>query len=213
MHAYIHTYATHTRTQIQKFVSIVDHLISEAGLHVGGPNRDANKPLRIIDMGCGKGYLTFATHVHLAQKSAGDVNKDAGNIGAIMGSVLTEGVEMRPDLVEKTNEVAKELGLAPGTGQKGPGQKKADAVVESAAKQGEGGLRFVQGYIAEHADRIEVCMCIYIYIYIYIYVCMYACMYVCMDAHTRTHTHLYLPMENASKGRPLDWCRAASLRI
>jgi hypothetical protein len=171
-------------------VSIVDHLISEAGLHVGGPNRDTTKPLRIIDMGCGKGYLTFATHVHLAQKNAGEATKGAGNTGTNFGSVLTEGVEMRPDLVEKTNEVARQLGLAPGagqkeTGQKGSGQKKGadvDVAVESVVKQEGGGLKFVQGYIADHAERMEVCVCvvcmtvcsvcvcIYIYIYIYIYI-------------------------------------------
>ena len=41
--------------QIHKFVEILSHLVVEAKL-------PKERPIEIADMGCGKGYLTFATH-------------------------------------------------------------------------------------------------------------------------------------------------------
>lgn len=92
-------------------------------LPFAGANRDKEKPLRVVDMGCGKGYLTFATHVHLS-KSRG-IN------------VRTEGVELRRDLVDKTNTIAQKLSLGPST-------------------EDGSGLIFREGYISEHSDRFEV---------------------------------------------------------
>ncbi|KAJ1475409.1 hypothetical protein T484DRAFT_1828444 [Baffinella frigidus] len=46
--------------QIQKFVEIVDRLITEAKFSARN-----GEPLRIVDMGFGQGYLMFAAHYHL----------------------------------------------------------------------------------------------------------------------------------------------------
>jgi len=52
--------------QIQKFAELLGHLIAEAGL--------ASEPggaLKVADMGCGKGYLTFAVSFLLGENSRG----------------------------------------------------------------------------------------------------------------------------------------------
>jgi SAM-dependent methyltransferase len=73
--------------QIQKFTELLSHLLAEAGL-------PADRPLRVVDMGCGKGYLTFA-------------------VGALLGDrASVQGIEARPDLVDLCNRVAREQGLA-----------------------------------------------------------------------------------------------------
>lgn len=79
--------------QINKFVELLAPLIP------------AGENLAVVDMGCGKGYLTFAAHESL---------RAAGR------SVSTLGIESRPALVELCNRVAKEHqipGLAFATGQ------------------------------------------------------------------------------------------------
>ena len=53
--------------------------------------------VRIADMGAGKGYLTFALHELLTQRLQMDVD--------------IKGVEIRPDLVLKINEIIKADGL------------------------------------------------------------------------------------------------------
>lgn len=73
--------------QIHKFVELLSHLVADATL----PHE---RPVEIADMGCGKGYLTFAIHDffgHTAQRS-----------------VRVVGVEQRPDLVESCNRLAHE---------------------------------------------------------------------------------------------------------
>jgi len=85
--------------QIHKFVELLSHLTADAPLPAG-------RPLEIADMGCGKGYLTFATCDYfnlVAQKPA-----------------RVRGIEARADLVELCNTVAREtertgLTFAPGT--------------------------------------------------------------------------------------------------
>jgi SAM-dependent methyltransferase len=73
--------------QIQKFVEILSHLI------------ELPKPVvRLVDMGCGKGYLTFAAYDWLRQHGWPDAE--------------VTGVERRTDLVEHCNRVAGEFGLA-----------------------------------------------------------------------------------------------------
>jgi SAM-dependent methyltransferase len=78
--------------QIQKFAELLTHLLDEAF-----PSQDpaATAPLRILDMGSGKGYLTFAL---------------AGLLGS-RASVL--GIEARAELVELCNRLARENDLAP----------------------------------------------------------------------------------------------------
>ena len=78
--------------QINKFVEIVDHALHAAGLVARG------QPVRVLDFGAGKGYLTFAVHHHLVR-----------TLG-LPAEVI--GVELRPDLVALCNGAADRLGLA-----------------------------------------------------------------------------------------------------
>jgi hypothetical protein len=74
--------------QIQKFAELLSHLLDEAAL-------PSDRPLRIVDMGSGKGYLTFALATLLGTRAE------------------VRGIEVRPDLVNLCNQVAREHGLAP----------------------------------------------------------------------------------------------------
>jgi SAM-dependent methyltransferase len=74
--------------QIQNFAAILAHLIGEAPL-------PSNRRLRVFDMGCGKGYLTFA---------ACELLGDTADV---------VGVESRGELVDFGNKIAKEQRLAP----------------------------------------------------------------------------------------------------
>lgn len=81
--------------QINKFVEILGDLIERSEL------KDANE-LRIIDMGSGKGYLTFAAYEHLR----GRMRERFGNDFKL--AVI--GIEARKDLVDLCNDVAKRGG-------------------------------------------------------------------------------------------------------
>ena len=76
--------------QINKFVEILDHALTTAGLAT-------RPPLTVLDFGCGKGYLTFAVHDYLR------------NTLGIAAQVT--GVELRGDLVALCNGVAQRLAL------------------------------------------------------------------------------------------------------
>lgn len=78
----------HKFKQINKYVEILDSLMA--------PWLDEG-PVRIVDMGAGKGYLTFALFEQLQNKTG------------VLPTVI--GVEMRPDLVQKTNDIAQQSGL------------------------------------------------------------------------------------------------------
>lgn len=74
--------------QINKYVEVIDHLLREHPLPAGA---------RIVDMGSGKGYLTFALYDHLT------------NGLGLQPHVI--GVEMRPELVDLCNNIARESGF------------------------------------------------------------------------------------------------------
>ena len=76
--------------QINKFVEVLAGLIQQSSL-------TSKRSLRIVDMGCGKGYLTFAVYDHLAS-----------GLGI---QVSMTGVDTRPDLIEQTNSIAKACGF------------------------------------------------------------------------------------------------------
>ncbi len=76
--------------QIKKFVEIVDGLIRQQSAL---ENRD---PLRIVDMGAGKGYLTFALYDYFTH--------------TLERLVKVTGVELREGLIKKGNSIAKALG-------------------------------------------------------------------------------------------------------
>ena len=86
--------------QIQKFTELLRDLLDEAKLlaasEPGGRERERveDRPLRIVDMGCGKGYLTFALATLLGARA----------------EVL--GVEIRPELVALCNDLARSQGFA-----------------------------------------------------------------------------------------------------
>ncbi|KAL7499610.1 hypothetical protein ACHAWT_007534 [Skeletonema menzelii] len=80
--------------QCQKFVEIVSNLVE-----ISYSNNNGAKNIRAIDMGCGRGYLTFSLHSYLSDKYN---NSDC--------VVETQGIERRPKLVREINGIASELG-------------------------------------------------------------------------------------------------------
>lgn len=73
--------------QINKYIEILDGLVKQLPKGIG-----TERPVRIADMGAGKGYLTFALYDHLA------------NTMKLKAEVT--GVEVRPDLVRLCNQTA-----------------------------------------------------------------------------------------------------------
>jgi SAM-dependent methyltransferase len=76
--------------QIDKFLEVLDHALDALP---GENGAGATRPLRVVDYGCGKGYLTFAVHEHLRRRFG-------------VAPQVT-GVELRADLVELCNGVAR----------------------------------------------------------------------------------------------------------
>ncbi len=74
--------------QIQRFTEVLGHLIADSPLR-------EKKELAVLDMGAGKGYLTFATCDFFASRGV---------------KARVTGIERRPELVRLTNRVAKECG-------------------------------------------------------------------------------------------------------
>ena len=99
----------HKFRQIQKFTELLSQLLAEATLlpsalssELSAPSSQfqssssqLSAPLRIADMGCGKGYLTFALAAHLGARAE------------------VTGIEFRPELVKLCNELARDHQLAP----------------------------------------------------------------------------------------------------
>lgn len=83
--------------QIQRFVELLAHLIDDSPLR-------ESRALRALDVGAGKGYLTFATADFLRQRGV---------------DVEVRGIELRDDLVELTNRVARETGFGKLSFQRG----------------------------------------------------------------------------------------------
>jgi SAM-dependent methyltransferase len=75
--------------QIHKFVEIISHLMADVPL-------PEDRPAEVVDMGCGKGYLTFAIHDYLDR--------------VLKRSVRVCGVEARPELVALDNQIAHDTG-------------------------------------------------------------------------------------------------------
>ena len=77
--------------QINKFVEIIDGLLRQH------PILQKEKSFNVVDMGAGKGYLTFALYDYLV-----NTQKKTASV---------KGVEIRPDLIKKCNAIAKEVGF------------------------------------------------------------------------------------------------------
>lgn len=74
--------------QIERFTELLGHLFDDSSLR----NR---REVRVVDMGAGKGYLTFATY-------------DFFRVRGIAAHVT--GIELRPGLVDIANAVANDIG-------------------------------------------------------------------------------------------------------
>lgn len=80
----------HKRVQLDRYVEILSHLAQDCGWQQGG------EPLRIVDVGCGKGHLTFAAWHFVRQ---------------VLGRrASVRGVEARAELVEHAQRLALEVG-------------------------------------------------------------------------------------------------------
>ena len=77
--------------QINKFVEIIDGLVRQH------PVLKNKKNIEVVDMGAGKGYLTFALYDYL--------------INIFKTTAAVKGVEIRPDLIEKCNKIAQKVGF------------------------------------------------------------------------------------------------------
>ncbi len=87
--------------QVEEFLRVLDSTVTEA-LAAGHLRRPtAEDPLRLVDLGCGNGYLTFAAH-HLLR-----VRHDL--------PVRVIGVDSKQQSCDHNTEVAGGLGLVPGT--------------------------------------------------------------------------------------------------
>jgi len=90
--------------QINKFVEVLAGLIENSSLK--------DKPgLRIVDMGSGKGYLTFALYDYLRScRLESNVQSPKPADSSDLGPAAS-GVEQRPDLVTLCNDIARASGF------------------------------------------------------------------------------------------------------
>jgi SAM-dependent methyltransferase len=78
--------------QINKFIEIIDSLVKDEKVLL------AKESLSVVDMGAGKGYLTFALYDYLAQQQK--------------WAVQVTGVEVRTDLIKQCNQIAASVGFS-----------------------------------------------------------------------------------------------------
>ncbi len=77
--------------QINKFIEIIDGLVRQH------PILKNKQDMEIVDMGAGKGYLTFALYDYL--------------VNTFKTTAKVKGVEIRPDLIKKCNGIAQKVGF------------------------------------------------------------------------------------------------------
>lgn len=75
--------------QINRFVEIIDDVVREK-------NFDGNQPVRVIDFGCGKSYLTFVLYHYFTE------------IAGLETDML--GLDLKADVIEKCNAAAERYG-------------------------------------------------------------------------------------------------------
>lgn len=76
--------------QIANFVEIIDR---DIGAFVG----EADRPISMLDLGCGKGYLTFAAYDYLRSRARHEPN--------------TEGVDIKTNVIDLCNSLSDDLGF------------------------------------------------------------------------------------------------------
>ena len=81
--------------QIDKFLDVLDDALDALPALSRGDGAAA-PPIRVVDFGAGKGYLTFAVYAHLQRRSG--------------RAPEVTGVELRPELVALCNGIAAECG-------------------------------------------------------------------------------------------------------
>jgi SAM-dependent methyltransferase len=88
-----HIFLSWQLRQCQKFVEIVGNLVDTAAAtpHAG------TSAIRTMDLGCGRGYLTFALHSYLSDRYD-------------TLDVSTVGIDVRPKLVQEISTIARSLG-------------------------------------------------------------------------------------------------------
>lgn len=92
--------------QIDHFVQILNDIVAMSAL--------ADQPaLRVVDIGSGKGYLTFALYDHLSR--------------GLGKATEVKGIELRADLVDVCNRVARDTGMAGLTFKAGAAAEASDA--------------------------------------------------------------------------------------
>ncbi len=82
--------------QVEEFLRLLTPTLTaaiEAG-HIHKPT--VSEPLRIVDLGCGNAYLTFAAHQYLASKNF---------------PVQVVGIDVRPDSRKRNTDIAERLGI------------------------------------------------------------------------------------------------------
>lgn len=77
--------------QINKFIEIIDGLVRQH------PLLKDKQDMEVVDMGAGKGYLTFALCDYL--------------VNTFKTTAKVRGIEIRLDLIEKCNSIAKKVGF------------------------------------------------------------------------------------------------------
>jgi SAM-dependent methyltransferase len=77
--------------QINRFLEFIDDILEDVRAGI-----DDKRPLRIVDFGCGKSYLTFAVYYYLAE-----IKKLAVEI---------TGLDLKKDVIDYCNKVAQQLG-------------------------------------------------------------------------------------------------------
>jgi SAM-dependent methyltransferase len=84
--------------QVEEFLRLLIPTLNDAisSGHIHTPTLD--KPLRVVDLGCGHAYLTFAAHQYL--KSVGI-------------PVQVTGIDIRPASRDRNNAIAHSLGISP----------------------------------------------------------------------------------------------------
>ncbi len=75
------------RRQVDAFLRVLEPTLARL---------PADRPLRVVDLGCGNAYLTFAAHRFLTDR---------------LGAVRTVGVDVRPEMVARNADLATRLGL------------------------------------------------------------------------------------------------------
>ncbi len=102
--------------QVEEFLRLLDASLSEALAQGQVRTPTPDDPLRVVDLGCGNAYLTFAAHAHLSRRlpvrmigvdvkqQAADHNSEvAARLGIeadfVVGSIAEATLERRPDVV------------------------------------------------------------------------------------------------------------------